>query len=775
MPLRLPQAELVAAVSTNSPHNWGSLQLTYGAQFRASVHSTRARRDLSRTGFVYAKRGGTAPDSLTPSGFGPFGPVVIGQPIVRGRNRYQLNRDRTVTVPMRKAIYYLWDPQAIGQSPIFPPPKIIRNSSRLQTDVERAPHSKLRKPTRVAPAPTYIPDPKLYVYDAWKLQIRVERVTERAPKSKLYPPLVVDGNPTYAGPAVRLTEPADAQDIYWRRQPKSFLYPPTVVADAPRAPEDSTVDVTLVRITPPPVMSRLSPPTVIDLSPQVYYLSTTLAKITPPPVTAKLSPPTDTAGLEDQGKIRVTLVRITPPRTLAGVRRPRRVAAPVAYLRPVKVTLAYSSRGRPKSTLRPPATLERAQAFTTGIVSLAPSRRLVAKSALHPPTLIDLTPQVYYLSVALARIRPPKTMSRLAAPTDTVGLEDQGSVRVHLAYSSRGKPKSRLSPPTDTVGLEDQGRVKVTLAPSPRQGRRTRSELSPPAVVIPNTPHRGIMVELARTPRQYVWMQGYGIAGVRRPRFVRAATPFLRPIEVTLARIRPARIKSRLAPPTVVRPAPISTAALVQLATIKPARVNSKLRRPAVVTPAPPADAVADITLVQTRPRPIRSTLRPPAVVGPVLAPPILTSLAPSSRLGRRQHSHLSPPAVVRIRVYPPQVVSLAPQARRPGRALLSPPAVIFDERYYGPAIHLTYSSRGKPWYGFTPHTGEIPPSCYGKGVGIVSAAAENRLEMEPSAEATSTTAPGAAAASSIVAPSTIQSTRPGAENYMTDEQREGC
>lgn len=491
---------------------------------------------------------------------------------------------------------------------------------------------------------------------------------DRRPRSRLSPPLVVNPGPTYVGPAVRLTAPAGPVEAYWERRPKSKLGTPKV-------------------------------------------LTTTFVA----------SP------------IKVTLVRITPPRTLAGVRRPRWIGAGIFY-RGILTHLAYSKRGRPKSRLSPPVSTPEVttparpilvklapstrpvaksrlspvpaafQPVGTLTVTLAPSRRPLTKSRLSLTKIIDLRPQVYYLSTTLVRIVPPPTIARLSPPVDTVGLEDQGSVSVTLAYSLRGRPKSKLRPPTDLVDEQDKGHLRVTLAPSPTQARRAHWKLSPPTVVTPNTPHRGIVVELARTPRtKTIWRLPVPASAVRVVEIFPAEI-------VQFVRITPPPVISKLGPPVVIDLSPQVRSISTWLAYSRRGRPIYRLRPPTDLVDAQDLGRVR-VTLARNKVKPTRYRLRPPTVVVEGKAETIL--------------------AVTLVRIRPPRTLAfstgvtyLPPLARpievsltriRPPRTMLRAPGVIYAAPLSPPVkVTLAPSVRGRPIHFLRPPAAiDLSPQVY--------------------------------------------------------------
>lgn len=218
--------------------------------------------------------------------------------------------------------------------------------------------------------------------------------------------------------------------------------------------------------------------------------------------------------------------------------------------RPLLVRLAPSTRGVPKSTLRHPAPPPPLARAIA--VRLAPQSRGKAKPRLAPPTVVR-TAVLHPVRVRLAQIRPVPTRHLLAPPT-VVFAATELTIRITLAPSSRGKPVYLLRPPT-VVRLATELTLRITLAPSSRGV--PHSKLAPPAVV-----------------------------GQR---------PFA-PIEITLVRIRPPHTAVRLSPPTVVTPyqPPLVTTLSIHLAVAERIVLGPRLAThtrlpfpPVIVIPTP--------------------------------------------------------------------------------------------------------------------------------------------------------------------------------------------
>lgn len=690
------------------------------------------------------------------------------------------------------------------------PPTVV---TAVSTATFVGPEVKLARSTR--PATRSRLDPPAVTFGAVTYGgpgVRLAPSSRGRAKSRLAPPVVVnpEATDTFYGPKVELARIRPVRTLA-RLLPVPAAFQPV-----------GSVAVTLAYSSRGKPRSFLRPMG----GPAVVYapIRVTLVRNKPQPTTTFLRAPADTVGLEDQGRVSTTLAysRRGRPRS--------RLAPPVVIdLRPqtyfIAVELAPSFRGKPTSFLGAPTDLSDAQDIGQLKTHLAYSRRGAPKSKLRAPVVVAPvlaraigTSLAYSLrGKAKPELRPPVVVDAFRIPV----------VSVTLAPSSRGIPKSRLSPPTDLVDAADLGTVEITLAPS--RYPHPKSRLGPPTVVAPVLA-RPILTQLARiTPAPTVAVLREPVVIDLRPQTYFVAT--------TLVRITPPPTTSKLRPPTatLVPGYPVDLQAEIQLVRITPPPTMSILRKPVVVAPVlaraiathlaysrrgkpksilrpprvidvRPQTRFLAVTLAPSRrpvakskltrvivprfqaPPPVAVTLtriRPPrtsafytgVVVGGRAFAPIAVTLAPSSRLARTPHSRLYAPTVLREFVATPIRVSLAPQARRPGEAVLSPPAAIGDnERFFGPAVTLAPSSRGRTLIVRIAPDGSARPPCYGVATGSTAPSAENALETDPGAETTSTITAGAEAASSTAAASTIQgTTAPGAENDISDAQREGC
>ena len=521
------------------------------------------------------------------------------------------------------------------------------------------------------------------------------------PKSRLEPPTVV--SPVLARPIsthfIRIT-PArvdsvlrrpvdliDQQDVGFvrvhlayslRGKPKAHLSAPTVVAPVLAAPIGTTlvrirpvatrwllrkpvdlvdaqdlgfVSVTLVRIRPPHVIAALRSPVAIDLTPQVFRGNAELtysvrgkpkSRIQPPAVVTQIETPVTAAT--------VALARIAPPRTHSFIRGPVVVNAYVADA-VADVTLAYSLRGKAKSTLRPPAVVAPVLAPPI-FVELAPSSRGIPKSRLEPPAVVAPV-LARPIATRLSRITPPPTNSVLRRPVDLVDAQDLGVVATSLAYSLRGEPKSKLSAPAAVAPVLARAIATklVRITPSP-----TMARLLPPVDLVDQQDLGFVRTHLA-----------YSLRG---------------------------RPKSRLALPTVVAPVlarPVAT----KLTRIRPVATRWLLGPPVDLVDQQDIGALRAHLAYSLRGKP-KSRLVPPTVIAPVLAPPILVAAAASSR--GIPKSRLSAPVVVQAFRIPVVSVALAPSSRGKTKPFLGRPTDLVDSQDLGIVrAHLAPGFRGAP------------------------------------------------------------------------------
>lgn len=560
---------------------------------QAAIGPNRMSRD-QRIGRVAV---GNAPDADAHRGFGPLPPMVIGAPIayrgpevLRNRSRIVTDVRRIGTVSRTRHLgneFGAFYPIVVGP-PLYPgsptwmqvrvtlarnkpqptakrlsPPVVVDpfvpqptdDQLRIRTKLVQnkpQPTSKtLRRPTAVFPVPA-----TTLVYAG--LRVYLTRGQTRPARSRLSPPAVVAPAVTaiFSGPATALA--------YSRRgRPKSILRPPRVIAGA-RAFSGPRVYLTFQPRRPVP-KPRLTPPAVVTQAgfftgpvvhlvrgraglpksklPIVVYDARVYA-----PVKVTLAPPR-----RGRTRSRLSLPVIIPPTakaeydlrtTLAYQSRGkpksflREVVYPARVYAPIKTALAYSRRGRPSSRLSPPSEAPQLKAEIGIRVTLAPQRRGVSKSRLlgviypgksYEPIRTTLAPQ--------RRGKPKSRLTKVIYPARVYA-----PISVTLAYQTRGKPKSTLRPPPL---LPDEVINRTHwLAPSSRGVPKSR--LSPPAVILIPQIGRPIATKLVQ------------IRPVPTAHFLRPPTVVDEPelvhyvIRVTLARIRPFPTTRRLSLPAEV-------------------------------------------------------------------------------------------------------------------------------------------------------------------------------------------------------------------------------
>lgn len=440
--------------------------------------------------------------------------------------------------------------------------------------------------------------------------------------------------------------------------------------------------------------------------------------------------------------------RLRPPATL-------QVVVAVAYYGPA-VTLAPSRRPVAKSRLLPvPSAFQPVGLLR---VYLAPSTRGAPKSRLEPPTVVGPV-LARPIAVTLAPSRRPVTKSRLRPPTDLVDQADVGTLRVHLTYSRRGTPKSILHPP---VPPETFRGLQVHLAPSSRGKPRSffirtpiarqAVELSGPRVTLvrirpPRTksrlPQASLYQAQPKAERDLRVTLAYQSRGkpkskLKPPTVVRAATPYFRDLPITLAPQARGKAKSRLRPPVVVR---------------------QFIATPISVTLAP-----------QPKPR-TRSRLFGYVVPARVFAP-ISVTLAPQPK--PRTASRLRNFIVADAFVARPESIHLARITPPPVHSRLRPPAVVGPSvTYRGIQVNLTYSVRGKTMSRLSLTELQVV-ECYGDAMCGFDFAADV-LGSDTAPTTLGTTAAGSNVRGGDVAPTVEGASAASGSVSGDDERREGC
>lgn len=561
------------------------------------------------------------------------------------------------------------------------------------------------------------------------------------PKPRLFPPSVIDLRPQAYYLALALAPS-------FRGKPKPRLFPPIIPPVAPPVAEEIAVQLVRARYERRLALSRLAPPTVIDVRPQTYYLGINLAPSKRGLPRFFLRPPADTVGLEDQGRVVTRLVRIRPRATLAQVYGPTVIdLSPQAYY--LAVSLAPSKRGRPKSHLFVPAVIDlRSQTYYLSL-NLAPSRRGVPKSILRPPTDTTGLEDQGSIRTHFARIRPVPTFVALYGPAAIDFSPQAYYLSVNLAYSLRGKPKSILREPSRFAATPKAETVLVAnLAYSRRGAPKSflREVIYEARVYAPITTH---LVRIRPRPT-FVALYGPVVVDqaavqtqiathftrIRPPRtisFLRAPTTFYRfaPIQGRLAPVRDRNPIAHysLGEPTVVNVAPSYSIAITHFARIRVPQVLTFLQPPTIVDYRPQTYYISVSLAYSLRGKP-KSALKRPTVID--IRPQtyfIATALAysrrgvpksflrgPTDTVGiedqGRVNVHLVRirPARTVARIVRPAVIDLRPQTYFVSVNLTysqrgKPKSILHEPSRYAPtpkaktvlAVNLTYSRRGKP------------------------------------------------------------------------------
>lgn len=321
----------------------------------------------------------------------------------------------------------------------------------------------------------------------------------------------------------------------------------------------------------------------------------------------------------------VTAVFTGPKTKLLPARRPVAkshlgpMGSPAVVYDPLKVKLAYSLRGKPRSRLQPPTVVDPSIVFNGPAVLLTPSQRGVPKSRLVPPMVVTPAP---FASVLVTKLAPSKrghTMSHLGPMGQPAVV--YAPVTVKLTYSVRGKPYSRLQPPTEVFPFFARP-TDVTLARI--RPVRTYPVLHRPTDLVDQADLGSVRIHLA-----------YSLRGKPRSRLLPPAVvaPVLaRAIDTTLVRIRPVPTYSSQKAPIVVFTAVELSGPRVALSPSSRGAPRSLLKPPTVVA-LPRTFKGVKAPLVRIRPALVHSILRKPIVVrGAVELSGPLTHLAYSRR-----------------------------------------------------------------------------------------------------------------------------------------------
>jgi hypothetical protein len=537
-----------------------------------------------------------------------------------------------------------------------------------------------------------------------------------------------------------------------RGVPKSRLEPPTVVFPFIARP---TV-VELVRIKPPPVHSILRRPIDVVDQQDLGYLRTHLAYSRRGVPKSRLEPPTVVFPFFAR-PTQITLARILPPPVHSILRKPTDIVdqADVGYLR---VHLAYSLRGAPKSILHPPVPPE---TFRGIQVHLAPSFRGKPKSFFVKTPIAYLAVEIYGPELHLVRIRPPRTMAVLGpmGPPAVV----YAPISATLTYSRRGAPKSKLPQASlyQPVAKAEYD-LRITLAPQ-RRGK-PKSFLRPPQVVL------AAKAYFRREPVTLVRIRPRRTLGIlRRP--VVVLVFYAEPIRVHLAPQRRGVPKSflgnHIVEARVYAPIRVTLAPSTRLAR----RAHSRLAPPTVVAPV-----LARPTAIHLAPSfrgTPKSKLEPPTVVNyPPVESTLRVYLAPSSR-GKPKSALLPPAVVARFEDFGSIQTTLVRITPPPVHSRLRPPAVIgAGIAFFGPRVTLVRIRPQPTTYLLRFPNGLIIP-CYGEVCGIDYAAVV--CGEDYAAEVTGDDSPGAKVTGSDSAAEVTGES--GARGNVSggDERREGC
>ena len=581
----------------------------------------------------------------------------------------------------------------------------------------------------------------------------------RPAHSRLGKPVVVAGATVFRPVKTTLAVDINKRGSYNKRRKTTFkLKPPTVLALPPNAPVKVKLNAigTSRRNPKRQTLSLLAYPVVVHPSVAFYgpgrYLTNTLRREAGPnkgrrrltirsPYPVVIFPSIAFSG--PRVKLIPLLGRV--PKTNSALRKPTVVGEATTFIAsPIKVELAYSRRGKPKSGLGAPIVVyPEIKAAGYLLISLAPSRReplRLGRSDLGPPVVITgPTPSAGVLAITLAPSRRPVAKSALQKPV-VVGVtvaEIYYGPKTRLAptpYTRLAKkPRSTWVYPIVITVIPAAGYLAINLAPSRREPLRNHSYvLLPPPIIDPFTgTFGGTLVVLVPSRRPVIKSvlrrpivvgaaaaeiyfgprvkfapshKGKTIAKLFAPAVIAGAIVYA-PITTHLAYSRRGTPEYRLRPPVVL--SPVDATLLVRLAYSRRGKPISKLRPPAVVGAArifrPIATTLAiapDDTGQKLSKRAPHSKLKPPAVIGAaVVFGPIRVELAYSRR--GKPINKLRPPSVVAgAIVYAPVKTKLAPSTKlgRIPQFVLKPPAVVGAAIVYAPVkTKLTYSRRGKP------------------------------------------------------------------------------
>lgn len=632
--------------------------------------------------------------------YGPGVKLVVPSEVARRRQR---------------VFYVLKPPEVVTQVavPIFFGPRVelavhVQRSSANRS--RRQAYSLLSYPVVVEPSITWYGPRQKYAPQALRIK--------RRPLSHLLPPQVVVSaeEAVFFGPRVVLTNVIARRA---RTQLHSFLRPPTILATN----EPTKVHLALSRRGQP--RSELKPPVLIDLRPQVYYLSTTFAPqrrgrpiwhLGPPVVVrtaVELSGPEVTLASSHKGKTRsfllppivvfravelsgpeTSLVRIRPVKTTARLASPTVIdlSPQVFYLNLTLTTIKHPSVGH---VLRPPVVVRGALELSgpeVTLVRIRPARTMVQ---IRPPAVIDLSPQVFYLSLTTVRITHPPVGHVLRPPIVVFTAVELSGPEVTLTVRRQQTGRARLFPPgvvtTEVVQIFYGPSVHLAKIRPPRVGY----DLAAPIIVSVGGALGGTMVSLAPQRR------GEPISHLFPPAVITAEERAYFGPQVSLARITPPKSNARLSPPAVVAPV-LFSGPITELAPSFRGKPKSSLRKPVVVSQPSAYRQVVPPTLTYSRRGRPTYFLNPPTRVFPFFARKTDITLAPQRR--GKPKSFLRKPVVVRlaVEIYGPEItlVRISPP---PTISRLRPPTVVIRPVFFGPLVSLAPSIFGRPKSQLTP------------------------------------------------------------------------
>ncbi len=283
------------------------------------------------------------------------------------------------------------------------------------------------------------------------------------PKSRLRPPVVVNAavTETFYGPRVELAR------VKQRGVPRSKLRTPGVVYDAQIY---KGIGGTLAppRATNPPVHSILRLPRVVIPAQLFQGIG---GKLTPPratrPITIwRLRPPTVVQPFFIARRTKVTLARIKPAPVHSILRKPTDLVDQ-ADLGFVRVHLAYSRRGKPRSRLSPPTVVQAFQArpIDTTLVRIRP---VPTQHVLRRPVdLVDREP----ISASFASTWP--TACAVARSRSSASRSSSTFARRRATSRSRSRRRGSRSP-SRSCGPTRSSRPSRR----PNTGLRSRSPIS---------------------------------------------------------------------------------------------------------------------------------------------------------------------------------------------------------------------------------------------------------------------------------------------------------